>query len=66
MKNRLRELREQRGLTQQRLSELLNISRQTVISLESGRYNPSIVLAHRIAATFGLIIEQVFLFDGEE
>ena len=66
MENKIRELRERRGLTQQQLSDLLSVSRQTVISLEGGRYNPSILLAHRVAVTFGMTIEQIFLFGGEE
>ena len=66
MENRIAELRAERELTQQALADALGVSRQTVISLEKGRYNPSILLAHRIAATFGLSIEQVFLFEEDE
>ena len=66
MRSTIRELREQRGLTQQQLADWVNVSRQTIISLESGRYNPSILLAHTIAKTFGLAIEEIFLFDVED
>lgn len=66
MKSRIRALREERGITQQQLADEVKVSRQTIISLESGRYNPSILLAHTIARAFGLLIEQVFIFDGEE
>ena len=66
MKNRIAELRGESGLTQQTLAEELGVSRQTVISLEKGKYNPSILLAHRIARRFGLSIEQVFIFEEGE
>ena len=66
MRNRIAELRGEHGLTQQALADELNVSRQTVISLEKGRYNPSIQLAHKIAARFGLCIEQVFIFEESE
>jgi putative transcriptional regulator len=64
--NRIAELRSANGLTQQALADELEVSRQTVISLEKGKYNPSIILAHRIAARFGLTIEQVFIFEEDE
>lgn len=66
MKNRVAALRKERGLTQQALAEKLSVSRQTVISLENGRYNPSIRLAYDIARVFDCIIEEVFLFEEEE
>lgn len=67
MENRLRELREQNGLTQEDLAARVNVSRQTIISLEKGKYNPSIVLAYKLAQVFGLPIEAVFFFEaGEE
>ncbi|MDO4805619.1 MAG: helix-turn-helix transcriptional regulator [Coriobacteriales bacterium] len=66
MNNRIAELRRTAGLTQQALADELGVSRQTIISLERGKYNPSIFLAHRIASRFGLAIEQVFLFEGDE
>ena len=66
MKNRMEEKRKAQGLTQQQLAVLLGVSRQTIISLESGKYNPSILLAHRIAQTFGVRIEDIFLFEEDE
>jgi putative transcriptional regulator len=66
MKNRIEELRGSRGLRQEELARALGVSRQTISSLENGRYNPSILLAHRIARFFGKSIEEVFLFDEEE
>ena len=66
MKNRLEELRTQRGWTQQELAERVDVSRQTIISLERGRYNPSIILAFRLARLFGVKIEDLFLFSEEE
>ena len=53
MKNHIEERRKARGMTQQQLASELGVSRQTIISLESGKYNPSILLAHKIAQTFG-------------
>ena len=66
MKNRIEEKRKAQGMTQQQLAVLLGVSRQTIISLESGKYNPSILLAHRIAQTFGLRIEDIFLFEEDD
>ncbi len=66
MKNRIEENRKASGMTQQQLAALLGVSRQTVISLESGKYNPSILLAHKIAQVFGTRIEDVFLFEEDE
>lgn len=67
MKNRLEELRKARGMTQEELAEALEVSRQTVGSLENGRYNPSILLAFKIARLFETTIEEVFLYEeGEE
>jgi putative transcriptional regulator len=58
-------LREHNNLTQQDLAEKVSVSRQTIISLESGRYNPSIFLAYKIAGVFNLTIEDVFIFKEE-
>ncbi|MHC1720408.1 MAG: helix-turn-helix transcriptional regulator [Clostridiaceae bacterium] len=63
MKNRIREFRDKFGLTQQYLADKLGVSRQTIISLENGKYNPSIFLAYGIAKTFGRAIEEVFIFE---
>jgi putative transcriptional regulator len=65
LKNQLAELRKDRGLTQEELAERLEVSRQTIISLESGRYNPSLILAFKIAKLFDLTIEEVFLYPEE-
>ena len=63
MKNRLEELRRGRGLSQEELADALEVSRQTIISLGEGRYNPSILLAFRIARYFGTSIEDVFIYE---
>lgn len=63
MKNNLRELRNQHSLTQEDLANLLEVSRQTVISIESGRYNPSLELAFKMSAVFELPIEKIFLYE---
>jgi putative transcriptional regulator len=65
LKNRLEELRKTCGLTQEELADRLEVSRQTIISLENGRYNPSLILAFKIAKLFGLSIEEVFLYPEE-
>lgn len=66
MKNRIEEIRKGRGIRQEEFAKALGVSRQTISSLETGRYNPSIFLAHKIAVYFGMTIEKVFLFDEEE
>ena len=63
--NRLREYRARLGVNQQEMGALAGVSRQTISSLETGRYNPSIFLAYKIARFFGMTIEEVFLFDEE-
>ncbi|MFR9308011.1 MAG: helix-turn-helix transcriptional regulator [Lachnospiraceae bacterium] len=65
MRNRIEEIRKKQGIRQEEFSRALGVSRQTISSLENGRYNPSILLAHRIAVYFGLTIEEVFLFEEE-
>lgn len=65
MKNRIGELRKEHGLTQQSLGDSLGVSRQTIISLENGKYNPSLVLAHAIARLFDMSIEEVFIFEEQ-
>ncbi|SFS68454.1 helix-turn-helix transcriptional regulator [Paenibacillus sp. BC26] len=66
MNNRLEEIRKQRGIKQEELAAALEVSRQTIGSLENGRYNPSILLAFKIARYFGLSIEEVFIYEEEE
>ena len=65
MKNRLEELRKKKGINQEELAEALEVSRQTIGSLENGRYNPSIMLAFKIARFFGMAIEDIFIFEEE-
>ncbi len=65
MKNRIEEIRSAKGIRQEELAKLTGVSRQTISSLENGRYNPSILLAHKIAAYFGMTIEEVFIFEEE-
>jgi len=66
VKNRLEEIRKARGLRQEELARELSVSRQTISSLEKGRYNPSILLAFKIARYFGLTIEEIFIYEEEE
>ena len=66
MKNRLEELRKQRGIRQEELANALEVYRQTISSLEKGRYNPSIQLAFKIARYFQMTIEEIFIFEEEE
>ena len=66
MKNRLEEIRKERGLLQEELAEALEVSRQTISSLENGRYNPSILLAFKVARYFGVSIEEVFIYEEEQ
>ncbi|MBR2889327.1 MAG: helix-turn-helix transcriptional regulator [Oscillospiraceae bacterium] len=66
MKNRIEAIRKERGILQEDFAKSLGVSRQTISSLENGRYNPSILLAHKIARFFGMTIEEVFIFEEEE
>ncbi len=65
MKNRLEEIRKSRSITQEQLAAALSVSRQTIGSLENGRYNPSIILAFKIARYFDLAIEDIFIYEEE-
>ena len=65
MKNRIEETRNEKGIRQDELAKLMGVSRQTISSLENGRYNPSILLAYKIAKYFGMTIEEVFIFEEE-
>lgn len=65
MKNRLEEIRKKRGIKQEELALALEVSRQTIGSLENGRYNPSIVLAFKIARYFDMSIEDIFIYEEE-
>ncbi len=65
MRNRIAELRRARRISQAELADGVDVTRQTIISLENGRYNASLLLAHKIARYFDLTIEDVFLFEEE-
>lgn len=66
MNNRIEEIRNAKGIKQEELSKMLGVSRQTISSLENGRYNPSIILAFKIAKLFDLAIEEIFIYEEEE
>lgn len=65
MKNRLEEIRKQHGIRQEELADALGVTRQTIGSLENGRYNPSILLAFKIARYFAMSIEELFIYEEE-
>lgn len=66
MKNRIEAIRKERGILQDEMAKAMGVSRQTISSLENGRYNPSIMLAYKIAKYFGMTMEEVFIFEEEE
>lgn len=66
MNNRLEEIRKEREITQEELAAVLEVSRQTISSLEKGRYNPSIILAFKIARYFNMQIEEIFIYEEEK
>lgn len=66
VKNRLEEIRKQKGIKQEELALALEVSRQTISSLENGRYNPSITLAFKIARYFDMLIEEIFIYEEEK
>ena len=65
MNNRIEAIRKERGILQEELAKSMGVSRQTISSLENGRYNPSIMLAYKIAKYFGMSIEEIFIFSEE-
>ena len=65
MKNKIEAIRKEKGILQEEFAKAMGVSRQTISSLENGRYNPSILLAYKIAAYFGMTIEEVFIFEEE-
>ena len=65
MKNKLEEIRNARGSKQDELAKVLEVSRQTISSLENGKYNPSIILAFKIARYFNMTIEEIFIYEEE-
>lgn len=66
LKNRVEEFRKQRNEKQEDLANIVGVSRQTIISIEKGKYNPSILLAFKIANHFNRSIEEIFIYEGEE
>lgn len=66
MQNKIQELRKSRKITQQELADSLSVTRQTIISLENGKYNASLILAHKVAQFFGTSIEEIFIFEEDE
>ena len=66
MQTKIQELRKARKVTQGELADAVNVTRQTIISLENGRYNASLILAHKIAQFFGVPIEDIFIFNEED
>jgi len=64
--NRIEEIRKERGIRQEDFAKSMGVSRQTISSLENGRYNPSITLAYKIAKYFGMAIEEVFIFEEDD
>lgn len=66
MQNKIQDLRKARKVTQNELADAVSVTRQTIISLENGKYNASLILAHKIAQFFGVTIEEIFTFDLEE
>ena len=66
MKNRIAQLRKEGRVTQEELAEAVGVTRQTIISLENGRYNASLLLAHKLAQYFHLTIEELFVFEEDE
>ena len=65
MKNKIEAIRKENGILQEEFAKDMGVSRQTISSLENGRYNPSILLAYKIATYFGRTIEEVFIFEEE-
>ena len=65
MKNRLEELRKEHGIKQEDLADAMEVSRQTISSLENGRYNPSILLAYKLARYFDVTIEEIFIYEED-
>lgn len=66
LENKIQQLRKERRITQSELADAVEVTRQTIISLENGRYNASLILAHKIAQYFGVNIEDIFIFNLEE
>ncbi len=65
MKNKIKDLRKEKRISQEELASAVNVTRQTIISLENGKYNASLTLAHELAKYFGLTIEELFIFEED-
>lgn len=66
MKNIIKQLRKEKRISQEELANAVNVTRQTIISLENGKYNASLLLAHEIAQYFEKTIEEIFIFEEED
>ncbi|MEW9677738.1 helix-turn-helix transcriptional regulator [Lentibacillus sp. L22] len=66
MKNRIKDFRKESNITQQQLADLVSVSSRTIISLEKGKYNPSVLLAYKIAQIFKVSIEDLFIFEEDD
>lgn len=66
LQTRIQELRKAKKVTQSELADAVNVTRQTIISLENGKYKASLILAHKLAQFFGITIEEIFIFDLKE
>ncbi len=66
MQNRIKEFRQKHGITQEEFSDKVGVSRQTIVALEKGKYNPSVVLACRIAQLFNTVVEDIFIMEEED
>jgi len=66
LKNKIENIRKEKGIRQEEFAKAMGVSRQTISSLENGRYNPSILLAYKIAKYFDMTIEDVFIFEETE
>jgi len=66
LKNKIENIRKEKGIRQEEFAKAMGVSRQTISSLENGRYNPSILLAYKIAKYFDMTIEEVFIFEETE
>lgn len=66
MQTRIAQYRKERKVTQEELAEAVNVTRQTIISLENGKYKASLILAHKLAQFFGVTIEEMFIFNEED
>ena len=66
MQTKIAQYRKEQKVTQEELAESVNVTRQTIISLENGKYKASLILAHKIAQFFGVTIEEMIIFDRED